>query len=111
MIEVAECARRLYLLEPCAVFALDRPPPGPTGASAEGYRLLTLPWPEEFYEFQTPLCNMMSDPKQKDLPNTKKIVMMWQNDMRLSNEHHTQRPVGFHTFECDLHVFIADQNR
>mmetsp|Transcript_104662 Transcript_104662/g.295765 ORF Transcript_104662/g.295765 Transcript_104662/m.295765 type:complete len:375 (+) Transcript_104662:86-1210(+) len=110
MIEIAERARRLYLLEPCAVFALDRPPPGPTGCSREGYRLLTLDWPEEFYELQPPLGTMMSDPKQKDLPNTQKIVKMWQNDMRLSNELHTQRPVGFHTFECDVHVFIADKN-
>lgn len=110
MIEVAERARRTFLLEPLAVFALDRPPPGPTGASREGYRLLTLDWPEEFYELQPPLCTMMKDPKQKDQPKVKKIVKMWQNDMRLSNELETQRPVGFHTFHCDVHVFIADQN-
>jgi len=108
MIEIAERARRFFLLEPCAVFALDRPPPGPTGASAEGYRLLTLDWPEEFYEFQAPLNFMMKE--QKELPTTKKIVKMWQNDMRLSNEHHTQRPVGFHTFPCDIYVFIAGKN-
>mmetsp|Transcript_63681 Transcript_63681/g.136865 ORF Transcript_63681/g.136865 Transcript_63681/m.136865 type:complete len:372 (+) Transcript_63681:104-1219(+) len=108
MIEVAERAKRLLALEPVAVFALDRPPPGPTGASRKGYELLTMDWPFDFYEFQEPLGSMMKN--RPDDPKTIKIVKMWQNDMRQSNEPHTQRPVGFHTFNCDVHIVIALRN-
>merc|ERR1712039_315883 len=78
------------------------------GCSRKGYELLTKDWPFDFYEFQEPLGSMMRD--RPDDPKTIKIVKMWQNDMRQSNEPHTQRPVGFHTLNCDVHVCIAMQN-
>lgn len=110
MVDVAEKMRVELGIRPCAVFALDRPPPGPMGLSQYGYDLLTQPWMDEFYcsNGQDALGKMLRD--QKEQPRVQKIGYMWQNDMRISNEAFTQRPVGFHTFKCDVYVFLAEAN-
>jgi len=109
MVEVAAHARRELGLDPCAVFVLDRPPPGPMGLTKKGYDLLCEKWPVVFYELTQPRLGKQLR-EQADKPAVKKIGLMWQNDMRIFNEAHTQRPVGFHTFRCDIEVFTADQN-
>merc|ERR1712151_1181271 len=35
-------------------------------------------------------------------------IRMWQNDLKLSQEH--TRPQGFHLFRCDLFVLVAKRN-
>merc|ERR1712039_195981 len=79
------------------------------GLTPYGYQLLTEEWPVEFYETTNPqLGKMMRDTGH--MPATRKIGLMWRNDMKISNEGDFQRPVGFHTFKSDIHVFMADFN-
>merc|ERR1719161_341529 len=79
------------------------------GLTEAGYKLLCQPWPEEFYKWTNPtLGKTLAGGEHKSM--IRKIGLRWQNDMRISNEAHTQRPIGFYTFRCDVHVFLADQN-
>mmetsp|Transcript_71591 Transcript_71591/g.207285 ORF Transcript_71591/g.207285 Transcript_71591/m.207285 type:complete len:370 (+) Transcript_71591:28-1137(+) len=108
--DVAAMAKRKLGLEPCSLFAMDRGAPHLPLYTEEGYRLLCLDEPSEFFEgFNPTIHKMMSWSSRSDLEkDTERMIRMWQQDLRLSQEHLWAE--GYHIFHCPIYVFCARRN-
>lgn len=109
MVEVALSLKRHLGLEPLCMFALDRGAPHMSLYTDEGYRLLCLDEPLEFFEgFNPTVFKLMKRPNRLEEKDTERMIQMWKHDLRLAQEH--VWPEGHHLFHCDVHAFRALRN-
>lgn len=109
MVEVALSLKRHLGLEPLCMFALDRGAPHIPLYTDEGYRLLCLDDPLEFFEgFNPTVHKLMMRPNRHQEKDTERMIQMWKHDVRICQEH--LWPKGHHIFHCDVHVFRALRN-
>jgi len=109
LLEVALLLKRNLGLEPKCIFAIDRGAPHLPLYNEEGYRLLCLDEPEEFFEGFNPMIHrMMLRPSRHQEKETERMIRMWQKDLKRAQEH--LWPEGHHIFHCDIHVFRAMGN-
>mmetsp|Transcript_41755 Transcript_41755/g.75807 ORF Transcript_41755/g.75807 Transcript_41755/m.75807 type:complete len:348 (+) Transcript_41755:64-1107(+) len=103
---VAERARRLYGLEPAAMFFLDRGALQYGLCSDYGKKLQEEDISAWLRIFHTSMARLLDQRGDKD-PKARKSFQMWCDDIQM--QEWTQ-PLGWHIFRCPLHSFVAMQN-
>jgi len=109
MMEVALRLKQRMGLQPVAMFPIDRGAPHIPIYTEEGYRLLCLDEPLEFFEgFNPTVYRLMLKPNRNESKDTQRMIEMWKRDLRLCQEH--LWPEGHFIFNCELHVIKAMRN-
>jgi len=104
MVGVAERAKRLYGLEPCCCFVMDRAAPNYGLCSSLGSDILNRD-AKDFVRIFNPAVYETHAKTQKE--NTLSMLRMWMADIRYQNQ---PKPEGFHYFRCPVHVGVAMLN-
>lgn len=110
MIEVAALAQGLLGLEPVCLFPIDRGAPHLPLYTEEGYRLLCMKEPQEFFDGFNPMIGkLMRDPaRHKPRTDHERQIRMWIRDVRNCQEHLWS--MGQNVFHCPIHALGAEDN-
>ena len=104
---LAQKLRERMGLEPAAVVMLDGGPPHLPLHSEYGQRYRDeSPW-DFMRDYNLPVWKAASDASKKSPEKGEGMLSMWLSACRYAND---TRPVGSHTFQCDLVVLRAMQN-
>lgn len=102
MVGLAQRIRAELGLEPAAVYVLDRASPEHSLCSERGREMLRT----DLVSFVCRIDERVARARQEDSAKGRRMVEMWK-ELRFQDN---TWPLGFHTFHCPLHVFIAMQN-
>jgi len=110
MIEVALLAKRRLGLEPLCLFPMDRGAPHIHLYTDEGYRLLCMDEPQDFFDGFNPFVGKLMREPARHKPGTdhERQIRMWQRDLQNAQEHHWE--LGHHIFRCPVHPLCAEEN-